>query len=186
MAILKFKILLRILPCSKKSLTEWLILRKITKNFLFRSRHPWISVYTTRTFGIIAFKYFTSIVFYFPILLGFAICFHVLFKGHFKKKYFNHHAVGIWNHWFNLSNSKFAKRIVPKSVGDNFRYFCGICYYDFWRNLYLLIILTVGWNRDNERLKSKGTQWSFPTACKVNATIIRHSNWIINTSSIKI
>ena len=62
---------------------------KFIQKFLFRSRHPWISVYTTRTFGIIAFKYFTSIVFYFPILLGFAICFHVLFKGHFENSNFN-------------------------------------------------------------------------------------------------
>ena len=44
------------------------------------SRHPLISVYTTRTFGIIAFKYLTVLLFYFPILLGFAICFHVLYK----------------------------------------------------------------------------------------------------------
>ena len=43
------------------------------------SRHPAISVYTTRTFGIIAFKYFQVLVFYSPIIIGFAVCFSVLF-----------------------------------------------------------------------------------------------------------
>ena len=44
------------------------------------SRHPAISVYTTRTFGIIAFKYFQVLIFYSPILIGFAVCFSVLFN----------------------------------------------------------------------------------------------------------
>ena len=43
------------------------------------SRHPAISVYTTRTFGIIAFKYFQVLIFYSPIIIGFAVCFSVLF-----------------------------------------------------------------------------------------------------------
>jgi hypothetical protein len=36
------------------------------------SRHPLISVYTTRTFAIISFKYLTVLLFYFPILIGFS------------------------------------------------------------------------------------------------------------------
>ncbi|CBY07223.1 unnamed protein product [Oikopleura dioica] len=42
------------------------------------NRHPLLSVYTTRTFAVIAAKYFTVLLFYFPIFLAFAINFRVL------------------------------------------------------------------------------------------------------------
>ena len=53
--------------------SAWLVV------MLHCSRHPAISVYTTRTFGIIAFKYFQVLIFYSPIIIGFAVCFSVLF-----------------------------------------------------------------------------------------------------------
>ena len=45
-----------------------------------------VSVYTTRTFGIIALKYFQVLIFYFPILIGFAVCFSVLFNAEISDK----------------------------------------------------------------------------------------------------
>ena len=44
------------------------------------SRHPLMSVYTTKTFAIIAWKYFQVLIFYSPILIGFAVCFVALFQ----------------------------------------------------------------------------------------------------------
>ena len=51
---------------------------------LHMSRRPSATVCTTRTFGIIAWKYFQVLRFYAPILLGFAVCFSVLFKTHIQ------------------------------------------------------------------------------------------------------
>ena len=51
---------------------------------LHMSRRPSATVCTTRTFGIIAWKYFQVLRFYAPILLGFAVCFSVLFKTHMQ------------------------------------------------------------------------------------------------------
>ena len=86
---------------------------------LHMSRRPSATVCTTRTFGIIAWKYFQVLRFYAPILLGFAVCFSVLFKTHIqnpdydRNRFVEESNEENYNFLFARHDASFRNRFIP-------------------------------------------------------------------------